>query len=268
MLTSNALIATIAFTLIAGLHGAVVPAESVQNNKEGRIIGGLETSIETHPYQVSVRLDTYTLLHICGGSIYAPRVIVTAAHCIKGRFASYIRIVAGKSTIIDDDAGFKVSKLIPHSGYNKKTHINDVGLIILAEDLKFSARIQPIPLAMHKPPVGASAIVTGWGKNSEEAEVLTSRLQMVDLEIVDSDYCSTQYSTKNYAIVDEMVCAGVDDATKDSCNGDSGGPLVVDGELVGIVSWGIGCGREGFPGVYASVPFFTQWIEENAEPYL
>lgn len=268
MLTRNGLLACLAFTftLVVGLHGAVVPG-SVQNYN-GRIVGGLETAIESHPYQVSIRLDTYTLLHICGGSIYSPRVVVTAAHCIKGRFASYIRIVAGKSSIIDDDAGYKVSKLIYHSGYNKNTHVNDIGLIILSENLEYSSAIQPIPLALRKPSVGDTAVVTGWGKNEEEAETLTSHLQVVELEIVDSGYCSMQYSTMNYAITDEMVCAGVDDSTKDSCSGDSGGPLAIDGELVGIVSWGIGCAREGFPGVYASVPHYTQWITENAQPYM
>ncbi|XP_073845448.1 trypsin beta-like [Musca autumnalis] len=273
---NNILLAVVLATVITliaqGEAASLLPSKSSKLSaatatKEGRIIGGIETSIEHLPYQVSVRLDTNTLLHICGGAIYAPRVVVTAAHCIKGRFASYIRIVAGKSSLLDDDPGYAVSKLIYHTGYNKNTHVNDVGLIILTKPLEYSQTVQPIPLALERPESGHTAIVSGWGKIDENAEALSSKLHMVELPIVDRDYCSSQYASRSYSITEEMICAG-DGATKDSCQGDSGGPLVVDGKLTGIVSWGIGCAHEGFPGVYASVPYYTQWILDTAQPYL
>ena len=47
----------------------------------------------------------------------------------------------------------------------------------------------------------------------------------------------------------------------DSCQGDSGGPLSCNGKLTGIVSFGIGCGRPMYPGIYTKVEMYASWIE-------
>eukprot|EP00966_Prymnesium_polylepis_P034267 796148-Prymnesium_polylepis.1 len=68
-----------------------------------------------------------------------------------------------------------------------------------------------------------------------------------------------------------MLCAGFPEGGRDTCQGDSGGPLFVmpTGEtdkavLVGVVSFGEGCGFAGFPGVYARVSYFYDWIHGYA----
>jgi secreted trypsin-like serine protease len=61
-----------------------------------------------------------------------------------------------------------------------------------------------------------------------------------------------------------MICAGKE--RMDSCQGDSGGPLFLvnhgfPSTQVGIVSWGIGCGTDGYPGVYTQTSFYVDWIK-------
>lgn len=75
-------------------------------------------------------------------------------------------------------------------------------------------------------------------------------LLKVDLHVVNQRTCSDAYDQFG-GVTERMICAA--DPGKDSCQGDSGGPLVSGGKQVGIVSWGYGCARKGFPGVYTRV---------------
>jgi hypothetical protein len=66
-------------------------------------------------------------------------------------------------------------------------------------------------------------------------------------------------------VTNHMVCAGDNNGGEDSCQGDSGGPLIMtnsDGEyeLIGIVSWGYGCGDAGYPGVYSRIWTRKDWF--------
>lgn len=68
--------------------------------------------------------------------------------------------------------------------------------------------------------------------------------------------------SKKYGFIPErMLCAGYAQGGVDACEGNAGGPLECSGQLAGIVSWGIGCGYAGYPGVYTNVSYYSQWIQ-------
>ena len=83
---------------------------------------------------------------------------------------------------------------------------------------------------------------------------------------VSDEECGQAYANSN-PIADSMICAGLPEGGKDSCQGDSGGPFTCgEGEelsVVGIVSWGLGCGRNGYPGVYTETSYFVDWVMET-----
>ena len=88
--------------------------------------------------------------------------------------------------------------------------------------------------------------------------------------VIDDDQCN-EYDWLNDYILDGMLCAGYERGQIDSCQGDSGGPLVRKTEnsaggfeLIGIVSWGIGCAQPKRPGVYADVFYYLDWIKKVA----
>lgn len=86
----------------------------------------------------------------------------------------------------------------------------------------------------------------------------------LQLPIFDKGECVKKYKTLNANLIDRQLCAG-GVFSKDACRGDSGGPLMIKKpqgtwESIGVVSFGYGCGRDGWPGVYTSVASYQDWI--------
>lgn len=106
--------------------------------------------------------------------------------------------------------------------------------------------------------IGDPFVVSGWGTTSEGGGT-SQILREVTLPYVSDQDCVEVYGQENIAN-DVMICAGGEKG-RDSCQGDSGGPLTFSGFHVGIVSWGYGCAREGFPGVYAQTDGLLDFIE-------
>jgi len=106
--------------------------------------------------------------------------------------------------------------------------------------------------------------VLGWGLTSQDGRKGSDELRQVDVPIVSDADCATAYRTSEPPFRPaKEICAGA--RGLDACGGDSGGPLLVDdggGTLkqVGVVSFGRGCGRARFPGVYSEVPASLDFV--------
>ncbi|XP_054737872.1 trypsin beta [Anastrepha obliqua] len=224
---------------------------------DGRIVGGTDADISQYPHQISMR---YKGSHRCGGSIYSSSIIVSASHCVTGVEASQLSIVAGISLLSEQGIEVPVLQYIMHESYSSLNDY-DVALLVLASKLSFNEYIQPIALAKERPAAGTEVTVTGWGTLVEDGTV-SNQLQQVNVNVVANSSCRKSYPL---LITNRMLCAAVEGGGQDACQGDSGGPLIVGNELLGIVSWGIGCARKNFPGVYASVPDLAEWIEATAK---
>lgn len=210
---------------------------------ENKIVGGNETTIEAHPYQVSLR---YLDDHICGGSVISETVALTAGHCLIYGYEHYpsrFSIMAG-STLVrgDDNAQVRtLNHILRHPEFTSRPINNDVGLLYWEQPLVFGANVRAIALVAYNDsvPYGQNCNVTGWGRLFEGIEApLAERLMVVTKPIVSNNKCNESYGGR---ITDKMLCAGVPEGGFDACQGDSGGPLTVDGVQLGVVSWGYGC---------------------------
>jgi len=229
------------------------------NDTFGFIVGGTEATRGRFPYMVN--LATRGGMVFCGGSLIAPNVVLSAAHCAG--MATHVFIGRFDLAAGEQFERFSVAE-IPHPDYNSETVENDIMLLRLSG----SSSVRPVWLdtgSATDPEYGFETgdllNVMGWGATQESGSG-SNKLMEVGVNYVPRTTCNTAYGG---AIVSGMLCAA--SPGRDSCQGDSGGPLIVKGVnnaiedlQVGVVSFGVGCARPAFPGVYAAVRQYVPWI--------
>ncbi|KAF7660492.1 hypothetical protein LDENG_00281470, partial [Lucifuga dentata] len=221
-----------------------------------RIIGGQEVLPYSVKYQASLLNNHYK--HYCGGALIHPQWVVSAAHC----WNTYMKVRLGEHNLIGEEGfeqTFSVSEIIQHH-FNPRNYDNDIMLIKLNRTAQLNANIQPVEVATthSKSLFTDKCTVSGWGVTSISSDKISLVLHAVDVHIF--PYCSYYYYWMKMS--PNVLCAGSHWGGKDSCQGDSGGPLVCHNRLEGIVSWGIGCASQYFPGVYTKVRNYEKWIKD------
>ncbi|KFP03516.1 Transmembrane protease serine 2, partial [Calypte anna] len=255
-----------------------LPTKSV--NIMNRIVGGNGAALGQWPWQVSLHVQG---THVCGGSIITHEWIVTAAHCVEGRFSDphswrvYAGILNQNEMLLRN--GYRVQQIISHPEYDTDSKDNDVALMKLERQLVFSDAIRPIclpnPGMMFQP--NQQCWISGWGAEYQGALWLcTSKSVMpVSLSALFKQFSSLLQSSSNTVIATIFCfsdCLGKVPSNKlffYYLQGDSGGPLVTNKNsiwwLVGDTSWGTGCASPNRPGVYGNMTVFTDWIYKNMQ---
>jgi len=231
------------------------------NNNGSRIVGGVPATEGQIPYIISLRY-TNGGSHFCGGSIVTSRSIVTAAHCVDGDTAAQLAIRYNTLTHASSGILINGASLFMHENYDPYEIDNDVAVLNLASEIDLTlpnVAIVNLPAQGDDPVDGTPSIVSGWGTLSEGSGSLPPALQVVTVPIVGRPKCNTQYASFG-GVTDQMICAGIDEGGLDACQGDSGGPLVINGVLEGATSWGYGCARPNYAGVYTRIGSFVDWI--------
>jgi secreted trypsin-like serine protease len=217
------------------------------------VVGGSTVDADRYPWMVRLSVG-------CGGSLIAPRYVLTAAHCVSrsGRTRSIV-IIANVADLTSGRAiRVRSTEVRRARGFRSATRGDDWAIVRLERELD----LPTVRTARDRSYDRGTFTVLGWGA-TREGGVIQRRLRAAPVPFVDDDKCGDAYESAGHRFIeDEMICAGnFRRGGVDSCQGDSGGPLVRrDGAgrwvQVGIVSWGHGCGRPGFPGVYTQLSRF------------
>jgi len=242
------------------------PVECGQPVRSSRIVRGDDTTPGAYPWAVGIQfLDKL----YCGGSLISKHFIITAAHCVKGINPDRIRLVLGdhdRRHQEEDQQQRLIEKVFLNPHFVKKTFNNDIALIKMKGEVEFSDFIRPVCLPHYDRSYnGHDTIVVGWGKLSEGG-LPANVLQEVSVPIIPQKTCRHDTHYRASEITENMFCAGFSEGKIDACQGDSGGPAVWKGDgeqfftQIGIVSWGQGCARGGYPGVYTRIGRYLEWI--------
>lgn len=246
-------------SLLAVSHAEIFPLF------DPRIINGEDAKEGEIPYQISLQ-NKLSSSHLCGGSILNDDYVITAAHCVDGTSADVIKVVAGSINLNSPKSEHNVAKIIVHEKYDPfDSWKNDIALLKVTTPFKTSATLGHVPLPPKGHVVKANdvAVVSGWGSTRQGGSTVT-KLQRVNIFIVDQDECRNMHKGFGFKIHPTHVCAYDPQAKKGACHGDSGGPLTVDGKLVGLTSWAVICASPYIPTVYTRVGSYLDWIKDNA----
>ncbi|XP_043468490.1 chymotrypsin-2-like [Leptopilina heterotoma] len=233
---------------------------------ESRIINGRKALPGELPYQVSLQTNTKPSSFFCGGSILNENYVITAAHCVVGKNAGSIKIVAGTINLLKPKDTYFVEKIITHEAYNaNNSWINDIALVKVKTPFVMNNETKNVILPKSDMVINDNdvAVVSGFGRKWLGGPP-SLELLLVDIFIANQSLCSERYGMSGLNIYDSQVCAYDTLIKKGACHGDSGGPLTINGVLVGLVSWSYGCAQTDYPSVYTRVPKYLNWIEKNA----
>jgi len=221
--------------------------------------------------------------HLCGGVFIGTHWVITAAHCISGWNAQdlydLMRVRLGSRHADGGGWQYRIVGAAVHARYTGKSNnwLHDIALLRLASDVEIPGieRARIPGRANRNQRLDADLQLTGWGvqgvtfnaKDIRDADGALQRyariLQRGDLTLRDPAVCGNTGQLRGVDILPGQLCAGNDDGV-DACRGDSGGPLVLnengERELVGLVSYGAGCGLNNTAKIFTDVGYYRDWI--------
>ncbi|WP_037253455.1 serine protease [Kibdelosporangium aridum] len=241
------------------------PAAAAQPQPDGevgvQVVGGTRAAKGEFPWMVRLSMG-------CGGALYAPQIVLTAAHCVS-RTGNNTSITATIGVVdLQDTTATKIRSTYVHRSPTYGTSTGgDWALIKLASPV---TNVKPLKIATTKEYDTGTFDIAGWGDTREGANTGSRYLLKAQVPFVADTTCKGIGGYYASLIPAAEICAGnLANGGIDTCQGDSGGPMFRKdnaGEWieVGIVSHGDGCARRNAPGVYTEVSTFASAIAAAA----
>ncbi|NJQ01962.1 serine protease [Streptomyces sp. PLAI1-29] len=232
---------------------------------DGAVVGGRKASTADRPWAVALasrdRFGDARAGQFCGGVVVGRRTVLTAAHCLSQEVLGVeptavpdLTVITGRDDLrADGGEELRVRQAWVNPGYDSVSNAGDLA-VLTVDGIRPGTGLRTARAGDGAYRPGTPAEVYGWGDTTGDgryaAVLRAARVSVLADEVCERAYPGSAHGTYQR---ESMVCAGSPGGGGDACQGDSGGPLVARGRLVGLVSWGSGCGTAGSPGVYTRV---------------
>jgi secreted trypsin-like serine protease len=257
------------------------------------VVGGAPATIGQLPWLAFVQgEDSQGREFTCTGTVVAPRIVLTAGHCVEDTETSILddptsfsvttgaSKVGGEGAGSGDPRGSRVVRTLAYPGFDPRDVHGDAGVLVLA------APVDAPPLGLAGPADGPALAprtpisIAGWGLKAASQALAPSRLQAATLVLRGEAYCKrrTRGYYRPYSRSKQLCAVSPAGHPASGCFGDSGGPAIArlaDGAPVevGIVSTGGPECSTSQPNVFTRVDLVSGWVgrwiaavESGAEP--
>ncbi|XP_037535966.1 tissue-type plasminogen activator [Nematolebias whitei] len=255
--------------------------DNTLNQPTFRMFGGKQSDITEQPWQAAINVyqPRYrTHFHRCGGVLINSCWVLSAAHCFEiNDNAEKLGVVLGRTFRKQNSSSeqiFSVEKYWIHEKFDNETFDNDIAILKLKTDFGIcainSAEVRPVCLPDRGLvlPDWTECEISGYGKDTEFSAEFSERVKRGYVRLWPKERCVPEVLSGR-TVTANMLCAGDTRGLDDACKGDSGGPLVCRNDdkmtLMGVISWGDGCGQKDKPGVYTRVTNYIDWINSKIQ---
>jgi secreted trypsin-like serine protease len=256
---------------------ALPVAAAAEPSAQASVVGGRAGSITEFPWLAFIEAHEGKHGFACTGSVVAPRVVLTAAHCVEsldrggltsaGQYALATGVTGPEEA--KEDNIFRVVEAHVFPGFDPGTLHGDAGVLIL--DRPTTAPVLPLAgagdAALYEG--GATVQLAGWGLTQAKAKEEPSGLRTTSMVVQTPSFCKAKthgyYSP--FSPTEQMCTLDLPKKRSGGCFGDSGGPTIgqrPDGTPVelGIISTGGDSCSTKRPNVMTRADFVAGWVSE------
>lgn len=254
---------TAAILVACGLGGSPAEAGAART----AVVGGSPAPISAYPFMARITAHDAVYEYTCTGTVVAPNMILTAAHCLlnESRTAylnpATFQVLTGTGSLAVPGTVSAVERTVVDPAYQPSGSLagwHDAGLIQLSTPITAPA-VKLASTQIWGP--GTVGYTVGWGLTGPGE--LPAEMQVGETFVQSTSYCQGEIGSAFHPQA-QLCSVDYPSYATGTCSGDSGGPMLMssNGELVeiGITSMGPeGCSTE-LPRIDTRVDVESSWV--------